>query len=242
MTQSTMLHTFMYVGTNCLQSGKQFRDEFMKQHVKHRKRYDSRTQVRNHIIAQMNKVKGFKWPSSQKVKEIHIQQRLAFGMACEAHDEGKFELSKQNNKLARTAAKRPLSQLTDVEDDSENHAPVRRVRKPTAGQSSVAQSKQKKTSKPFARESVQVTDVEDDSEDHAPDAFASLQQASLLLLNPSSRRRSARGRAMLGMSWPTQTPSRWTASAKMRIPWTDRRTLPSRNPQKGFIQHPARSN
>lgn len=145
----------------------------MKPYLTYGKRYYSRAQVRDHIIAQMNKVEGFKWPSLHKVKEIHIQQRLTFGMACKAHDEGKFELSKQNDHPAQTAAKRLFSQLTDVEgsvvtqskqkkigklvakgfvqstdveddSDDEDNAPTQHVRKPAAGQPSVAQSKQKR--------------------------------------------------------------------------------------------------
>ena len=56
----------------------------------------------------------------------------------------------QEGRPAQPASKRALTQvqLTDSQDDSEDNAPIQRVRKPVAGQSFVAQPEQKKTSKP----------------------------------------------------------------------------------------------
>ena len=56
----------------------------------------------------------------------------------------------QEGRPAQPASKRALTQvqLTDSQDDSEDNAPIQRVRKPAAGQSFVAQPEQKKTSKP----------------------------------------------------------------------------------------------
>ena len=56
----------------------------------------------------------------------------------------------QEGRPAQPASKRTLTQLqlTDAEDDSEDNAPIQRVRKPAAGQSFVPQPKQKKNSKP----------------------------------------------------------------------------------------------